>query len=177
MATAKLKKIKIDAVSFRVPQSHDETVDFIAEIGRLQRDRERIQADMNDEIAKIKERYEAQALPLAEKIKALSSGVQTWCEGNRDTLTQSNKTKTVVLASGKINWRMRPPKISLRGKEKILEELKKMGLKRFIRLIEEINKEAMLAEPNVASTVPGVSIEQSEDFVITPYETELEEVA
>lgn len=174
---AQPKRIKSEAAMFRVAQSRDEAVEFIAEIGRLQRERERIQADMNDEMAKVKERHEAMALPLGEKIRALTAGCQAWCEVHRDELTQSGKTKTAMLASGKINWRMRPPRVSLRGKERILEVLKAMGLKRFIRMVEEVNKEAMLAEPKIAATVPGVSITQSEDFVITPFETELEEVA
>jgi phage host-nuclease inhibitor protein Gam len=35
----------------------------------------------------------------------------------------------------------------------------------------------MLAEPEVAQSLTGVSISQGEDFVIVPFETELEEVA
>ena len=171
------KKVKSDAVPYLVPQNKDQANEFISEIGRLQRDRERIQADMNDDLAKIKERFEASALPLADRIRKLSLGVQLWCEANRADLTQSGKVKYAVLAAGKINWRMRPKKVVLRGKEVIVETLKSMGLARFIRTAEEVNKEALLAEEDVATAVPGISITQGEDFVITPHETQLEEVA
>jgi phage host-nuclease inhibitor protein Gam len=171
------KRVKADAAEFRAAQSREEAVDAIAEIGRLQRERARIEADMNDEMARVKEKHEEKALPLGERIRALSAGVQAWCEVNRDALTQGGKVKTAALASGKVNWRMRPPKVTLRGKDQILSALKAMSLRRFIRESEEVNKEAMLAEPQVAATVPGVSISQGEDFVITPHETELEEVA
>jgi len=132
---------------------------------------------MNDEIATIKQRYEEQAKPLGDDIRQLSQGVQVWCEANREAITQGGKVKFATLTTGKVNWRTRPPKVTLRGKESILENLKRLGLARFVRTSEEINKEAMLNEPALAKTVPGVNITQGEDFVITPFETELEEVA
>jgi phage host-nuclease inhibitor protein Gam len=170
------KRVKQEA-ALLVPKDKDQASEFISEIGRLQRERDRIEADMNDEIAKIKERYEAEALPHAERIKQLSSGVQIWCEANRSELTNDGKVKYAVLAAGKINWRMRPPKVMLRGLDAIIQTLKGMGLDRFIRATEEVNKEALLAEQEVAKAVPGISITQGEDFVITPHETQLEEVA
>ncbi len=171
------QRVKAEAAPWRVPQNRDQANECIAEIGRLQRERDRIRADMNDEVAAVKERHEAQALPLAEKIRHLSAGVQLWCEANRSELTQGGKVKFAMLAAGKINWRMRPPKVALRGKDKIIEALKAMGLSRFIRVTEEVNKEAILAEAEIAGAVPGISITRGEDFVITPHETELEEVA
>jgi len=170
-------KIKATSRAIAVPQSHDATVEQIAEIGRLQRERIRISTAMNDEIAVIKQRYEDQAQPLGQQIKELSEGVQIWCEANRNQLTQGGKVKFALLASGKINWRMRPPKVGLRGKDTIIDACKKLGLQRFLRVAEDINKEAMLAEPEIAATIQGVSITQGEDFVVTPFETELEEVA
>jgi phage host-nuclease inhibitor protein Gam len=170
-------RIKHQVTALLVPQTHDEAVEHIAEIGRLQRQRERIQASMNDELAAVKQRYEQQALPLGNDIHQLSQGVQIWAEANRAKLTNDGKVKFAQLASGKINWRMRPPKVGLRGKDSIIEACKKLGLSRFIRVAEEVNKEAMLAEPDVAQTLQGVTITQGEDFVITPFETELEEVA
>lgn len=171
------KKIKNNAVDLKVPQNRDETIEYIAEIGRLQRERERIQTAMNDEIAAIKQKYEQQAQPIGQDIKQLSEGAQIWCEANRVELTNNGKVKFAQLASGKINWRMRPPKVTLRKKEQIIEDCHQLGLTRFLRTTEDINKEAMLAEQDVAETLKGVSITQAEDFVITPYETELDEVA
>ena len=45
----------------------------------------------------------------------------------------------------------------------------------FVRNKEEINKEAMLNEPDKAKSVPGVSIVTGvEDFVIVPFEVDTE---
>jgi len=175
--TKKATRIKAEAPDLKIPQNRDETAEYIAEIGRLQRQRQRIEADMNDEIARVKEKFEALAQPLGDDIRQLSKGVQTWCDANRAQLTGGGKVKFAQLPTGKINWRTRPPKVNLKGKEVIIETLKRLGLTRFVRTIEEVNKEAMLAEPEVAVSVSGVSITQGEDFVITPYETELDEVA
>ena len=50
-------------------------------------------------------------------------------------------------------------------------------MKRFIRVKEEINKEAMLKEPELAETVRGVSITQREEFIVKPTEIEIEIVS
>jgi phage host-nuclease inhibitor protein Gam len=114
------------------------------------------------------------ATPHIEAIKLLSQGVQIWCDAHRDELTQGGKTKTATLGSGTVQWRMNPPKCVLRGTDAILKALKALGLQRFIRTKEEVNKEAILAEPAAVNAVPGIRIEQTEEFVITPFEAELQ---
>ena len=112
---SKPTRIKAEAVAF-VPQHRDACVQAVQGIGEAQRERLRIETAMNDEIAAIKTRYEEQARPYAEQIKALSQGVQTWCEAHRDELL-TGKSKTVNLASGEVKWRTRPPRVSVRNAE------------------------------------------------------------
>jgi phage host-nuclease inhibitor protein Gam len=173
----KTSRIKSGAIPHAVPQSRDEANDAIAKVGIAQRERARIQADMNDELAKVKQRFEEEAKPFNEQIEALSKGVQTWCEANRAALTRDGKVKFANFPAGEVKWRMRPPKVTLRAVDTVLETLKRLGLSRFIRTKEEPNKEAMLAEPQALEGLAGVKFEQGEDFVIVPFETELEEVA
>jgi phage host-nuclease inhibitor protein Gam len=174
--TSKPTRIKQQAAQF-VPQDRNQVIDAIAEIGRRQRERARIQAAMNDEIAAIKQRHEEAARPHGEAIERLADGVHLWCEAHRAELTNQGKTKTANLASGEVRWRKRPPSVSARGLEKILQTLKDLKLTRFIRTKEELDKEAVLAEPEAVTHIKGLSIKQGEDFVIVPFETELEEVA
>lgn len=171
------KRIRQQAASFSIPQTRDQVIEAIAEIGRRQRERERVQATMNDELAAIKQRYEEEASPHNEAIRVLSRGVQTWCEANRNQLTQDGKVKHADLPSGKVGWRMRPPSVTVRGKEAVIDLLVRMGLSRFVRVKEEVNREAILAEPEAVRGVKGISITQAEDFIIVPFETSLEEVA
>lgn len=172
----KQKKIKSDAAAFPVPQNRDEAIAAVASIGTHQRERQRIEAALNDEVAAVKQRHEEQAAPHTQAIQGHSAGVQTWAEANRADLTQGGKTKTVELPSGNISWRIRPPKVSLKAVDNIINALKGLKLKRFIRVKEEVNKEAILAEPEAVRNVTGITISQGEDFVITPFETELDEV-
>lgn len=170
-------KVKSKASVWPVPQSRDEVVTAITRIGVLQRDRDRLQSDMNDQIAAIKERFEEAARPAAEEIKGLSSGVQIWCEAHRDELTAAGKTKTVTMGSGEVRWRMTPPKVTLRAVDMVIQLLKEKGLARFLRTKEEVSKEAILADQDAVEGIAGISITQGEEFVIVPFETKLEEVA
>lgn len=52
----------------------------------------------------------------------------------------------------------------------LLKLLKKKGLDRFVRTKQEINKQALLAEEEVAATLSGVKISQREEFFIKPEE-------
>lgn len=172
-----IARIKQEAAAYPVPQTREQVVASIAEIGRRQRERQRIQAAMNDEIAAVKQRYEEQGRPHAEAIQALSQGVHTWCEANKGDLTQGGKVKSANLSSGEVRWRLRPPSVAVRSADTVIQLLRETKLTRFIRVKEEINKEAILAEPEAVSHIKGIKITQAEDFVIVPFETELEEVA
>lgn len=175
---AKRTRLKSEAAQHPVPQSMTEANDFIHRIGAAQRERDRIQTEMNERLADIKAEYEAKAQPFKAEIEERTKGVLTFCEANRDELTRSGKVKFHRFPAGEVNWRRRPPKVSVRGLAVVVERLKALKLTRFLRVKEEINKEAMLAEPDVAGAIDGVKIgSEGEDFVIVPFETELEEVA
>jgi len=160
-----------------VPQNRDEAVAAIARIGHHQRERERLKHDMDDQITRIREQYDALIQHHAEEIKALSEGVQTWAEANRAELTQGGRIKSANLMTGEIRWRMTPPSCRLVRVKEALEELKQRMLDRFIRQKEEVNKEAILADPEAVADCRWIEITQHEDFVIVPFETNLEEVA
>lgn len=170
-------RIKTKAVAVNVPQSREMAAIAIANIGALSRQLVRTESLMNDELASIKKGWEEAAEPLRAQIAALNQGVQTWAEANRDTLTQNGKVKTCALTTGEIAWRMRPPSVRITGAEAVLDTLRRLGLKRFIREKEEVNKDAILNEPEAVAHVPGIAISQGEDFVVVPFEAELAEVA
>jgi phage host-nuclease inhibitor protein Gam len=169
-------RIKSAAVAHPVPQTREDVVDAIARIGEAQRERDRIQADMNDALAKLREQYEDRARPFADRITELSRGVQLYCEAHRDELTNNGKTKTHAFSSGEVRWRMRPPSVAIRAADVVIDTLKALGLGRFVRTKEEINKEAILADADAVAGIKGVTITQKEDFVVVPWDTELEQV-
>ena len=170
------QRIKAAAATF-VPASRLEADEAIRQIGEFQRQREMIQTALNDRLAALKAEAETTAAPIAEAIRALGAGVQVWAEANRAELTRDGKTKLVRLGNGEIRWRMRPPSVTVRAAGIVIEALKSFGLERFIRVKEEVDKERILAEPAAVDGVPGITIKQTEDFVIVPFATELEEVS
>ncbi|MBF0165980.1 MAG: host-nuclease inhibitor Gam family protein [Magnetococcales bacterium] len=170
------QRVKSQAVTISVPQSREETDAAIARIGTLQLQRTRIHADKDERLAAIDREFKVLIEPLDEEIRTRAAGVQAWCEANRDRLTRDRKVKYGDFPAGQVKWRMRPPKVSLRAVEMLITILLERGLGRFIRTKQEVNKEAILAEPEAVAGVPGIKIEQGEDFVIEPFETKLEEV-
>jgi phage host-nuclease inhibitor protein Gam len=110
---------------------------------------------------------------LSEQIKTLQAGVQAYCEAHRDELTDGGRVKTANFVTGEVQWRQRPPSVSVRGSDSVIDTLKRLGLGKFVRTKEEVNKEAILNEPEEVRGVAGLNIVTGvEDFVITPFEQE-----
>lgn len=166
-------KTEAAAVAF---QSREEVDAAIAQIGHAQRERAAIAVAMNAELAAVRDRYEQAAAPHAAVIKEFGHGVQIWAEAHRDELTKGGKTKTAKLASGEISWRTRPPKVRIVGEGIVVQALRTLGLDRFLRTKTEIDKTAILADPDAVTSVKGITLTQGEDFVIKPFATEIEEV-
>jgi len=171
------KKLKSKALVVQAPQSSDEVVEHIRVIGDLTRQRTRLAATMNDGIAVLQEQYALEADPINKRIEALQAGVHVWCEANRATITNNNKVKFADFVTGTVKWRAKPPSVGLRKIEAVIEMLKANGLQRFIRTKEEVNKDAILAEPKAVTGIAGITINSGdEEFVIEPHEQELDGV-
>jgi phage host-nuclease inhibitor protein Gam len=169
-----MSRTKTRGANLPVPQNKDDAARAVQEIGTTDRQIARMEADLNDAIAEMKRQAEALAQPLRERRDAVTEGLKVWAEANRDKLTDGGRVKSADLGTGKISWRFRPPSARVTKVEAVLEHLKKLGLQRFIRVKEEPNKDAMLAEPDVARTVAGVTIgSEGEDFIVEPFEVEL----
>ena len=159
-----------------VPQNKDEANAFIAQIGEHQRARQQIEIAMNEAMAPIKRHHEERAAVHAEEITKRTEGLMRWCDANRQDLTKG-KTKAVSMAAGEIFWRLRPPKVTVHGKDAVIETFERMGLKGFLRTKKEIDKEAILREPDKVAAIQGVSVgSEGEDFGVKPFATELEEL-
>ena len=160
-----------------VPQSKTECAEYIRLAGDLQREFERRRAAMNDAIGAITQEYQPELEALGKRIEATQEGVQAWCEAHRVELCGENDKlgKTANFVTGTVQWRQRPPSVAIRGADTVIETLERMGLGRFVRNKPEVNKEAMLNEPEVVRGIAGVKIVTGvEDFVVTPFEAKAE---
>lgn len=169
-----MAKAKTRGANLPVPQNRDEAAEAVRIIGERNREVARIELDLSDAIAALKEAAEKQAQPLREQATALTEGLKTWAEANRDAITGGKKVKFADLGTGKISWRFRPASVRITKVDQVIEQFKALGLKRFIRVTEELNKDAMRADPDKARLVAGVSIgSEGEDFIVEPFEAEL----
>lgn len=167
-------RTKTAGANLPVPQSRDDAARAVREIGDDRRHLARLETEMNDRIARLKEGYEAKAEPIRERIVAGTEGLKIWAEANRTALTGGDKTKTVDLGTGEVKWRLRPPSVRITKVEDVLGRLRELALTRFIRVKEEVNKDAILADPETARTVTGIAIGTAgEDFIVEPFEAAL----
>ncbi len=161
-----------------IPTSRQDLVDKIAELGRHERMRSKIEVEMNNAIAKIKQRHEEEVDPINKSIKSLTAGITAFCEVHRSELTDNEKVKTVNLPSGTVSWRKCPPSVRLTEPEKIIKLLKDKGLEKFIRVKEEVNKDLILSEQAAVAGVKGIAIvKEKEELAIEPFEVKLDAVA
>lgn len=168
-------RLKTPAAS-SVPQSKTDCAAYIKNLGDVQRDFERSKAEMNDAIANITKSFAPVLEALQTRMTVLQTGIHTWCEANRATLCEG-QGKTANLVTGEVSWRQRPPSVTIRGADTVIETLKRMHLERFVRTKEEVNRDAMLNEPDAVRGIAGITINTGiEDFSITPFSVEVEAV-
>ncbi|MCL1860685.1 MAG: host-nuclease inhibitor Gam family protein [Proteobacteria bacterium] len=158
-------------------QSKEEAMDAIRALGDAQRELVRLETAINDQIAVITAREKDRIDALKERVETLTTSVHWWCEANRATLCAGGG-KTANLVTGEVSWRQRPPSVTLRAVDKVIDTLKRLRLGRFIRTKEEVNKEAILADPKAVAGVAGITVVQGiEDFAITPFEVDIQRSA
>lgn len=163
-------RLKAPAQAY-VPQTRDDAAADIRKIGDLQRNLLRATTEMNDAVAAVTHNFQPRLDALREQLQILQDGVQGYCEAHRLELTDGGKVKTANLVTGAVQWRQRPPSVSVRGAEAVIETLKRLGLGKFVRVKEEVNKDAILNEPDEARGVSGITVINGvEDFIITPFE-------
>ena len=170
------RKMKRAAEAVPVPQNMDQANAALAEIGEARRKLTVIQAAMEEAVTDVTAKAEAEAQPLHRQIEALTRGLQVFAEANRDLLTDQGKRKTAVLGAGELGWRTRPPSVRVGNLKSAIGWLISEGgeLLRFIRTKHELDKEAMLKEPEAAKAVPGITIGSGgEEFFVQPLTQQL----
>jgi phage host-nuclease inhibitor protein Gam len=167
-----MTRTKKPAVASYVCQSKEEAMGAIRELGDAQRELARIETFVNDAIARITDGRKEEIDAIRNRIETLTGGIHLWCEANRAALCGAGKTANLI--TGEVAWRQRPPSVSVRSAEKVIETLKKLSLARFVRTKEEVNKEAILAEPMAVTGIAGITVVTGvEDFSVTPFEVEV----
>ncbi len=193
MAKAKAKEVPVIVV----PQSYEAADALMRELGKVQRDLGKKELRLAGKVAKLTEVIERTAGPLKARIRQIEAELQAYAEANRSKLLEGEE-KHHDMPAGRLGWRSNPASVDWKSKfnaEKIIEGVKALAerlaasdgpedqdnavlVDTFIRLKEEPNKQAMLANPKLAILVPGVKIGSSgETFYVQPVIAVLSEAA
>lgn len=158
-----MKKIVSLAV---VPSSLTEANTIMVQIGECQRALLAITTKLEADVASLRAVANLEAGPLETKIKSLTASLKAYANAHRPTLLQGEK-KSVVLPGGEFGWRLPPYKVTFSrgGEAKAKQTITELGLEQYLRIITEVDKEALLKERTV---IPGVKYSQVEQFYVKP---------
>ncbi len=108
--------------------------------------------------------------PLQAEALELGKQVYAFAVQHKTELTDGGTHKTVKLPmrAGSFAWYTTPPAITIENAQEVLQRIKELGLLRFVRTKEEVNREALLQEHTIASTIAGVTVSRQDKFAIKP---------
>lgn len=126
-------------------------------------------AEMNEALARVRERYEAETQALRETSELLQAKINAWADKHPEEFA---KKKSIEMVHGICGYRTSPPALkTVRGVTWAkVTGLLKNALPAYVRTKEEVDKEALLANRNVignaALMTVGLRVEQAENFFI-----------
>lgn len=172
------KQIKTQALP--VPATQPEAERLLSRIGELQGRVTRLELDQQARIQAINESFGESVAAVNEEITATFQALHAWAEAHKGELLKGD-AKTAKLATGTLSWRSTPPAVKVTKTDKVLEQLHAKRLFKFIRSIEEVDKEALLraygdGDEEAIEGIAGIKITSREEFVAKPYASELERV-
>lgn len=153
-------------------RSYDDMDQTLLLIADCETQLQKAEAEMNEQIQKIRDEYEINTHSVRAIKASLESEMEKFCIVNK---VDFEKSRSRELVHGTIGFRNTPPKVALLNRkykwDTVLELLAKVRFgKDFIRTKEEINKEQVLAsyaakeidDQKLASV--GMKVDQSEEF-------------
>lgn len=136
----------------------------LGEIGAIDREIDRIETDMQEQIDGIKALAARKAKPLQEKRRALSDALATFATLNRRDLFR--KSKSLDLGFGVIGFRLSTSISQLRGVtvDMTIERMRELKLSDGIRIKESVDKEACGGWPDERLELVGLKRQQKDAF-------------
>lgn len=167
----KTKRIKLTHPAIKTREQMD---NLVGEITSITLDERSIKTEMDDRIMNIRAEYEGRLIEIQLQYDQKMALARDWAEANP---SEFGKLKSIEFTHGLLGWRTGTPKLkNLTGwtLDRVLEAIKAIPkfAKRFVRLAETVNKEAILADREILSPDElrsiGVRIIQEETFFVDP---------
>ena len=133
------------------------------------------EARMNEEVLAIQKRHEEETRGAREKVVANEKQIELYCIEHRDEFVGS---KTKDLNYGTVSFRNPPAKLTLLHGftwETVLALLKKLKMDQFVRMKEEVDKDAIKEQLPDAEELAqvGLRLAQNEQFYYETKEVEI----
>lgn len=147
----------------------NETVD---EIARLEVQKRRLEADRDKAVQDVLAKHDLKIEEIAAQIKSLASMAGIYCKAMREAVF--GKLKSAASALTRFGLRDGTPKLCLLSRkdtwEQVAEKLKEKHPGKFIRTVEEVDKEAIKAAKFSAAELAelGLRMDSTETFFVDP---------
>lgn len=164
-------------------KSFEDLDSALLELGKLTASFTKKEADMNEELQKVTERFTEDTAELSGQIASYEDAIEKFCKEHKAEFTE---TRSKALNHGTVGFRTNPPKVVQLNKkwktESSLAFLKKLFGKKYTREKLEIDKAAILADyaaeklsdEDLAGA--GLRVDQDETFSAEPNWIELKSV-
>ena len=160
------RRVKQDVLP--VPSTREEADRLIARLGEIQRETAVLDAALAERVAVARRDAETLAQPLKAEAALIYAAVEAWATAHRSAL-MTGAARSARLPSGTIGWRTTPPAVRIEQQQHVLALLlAERRYQRFVRNKVEIDRSALLREPDAAEEIPGITIVQRDEFYVEP---------
>ncbi|WP_304223049.1 host-nuclease inhibitor Gam family protein [Gracilinema caldarium] len=134
----------------------------LKELCALEAEIERIDSEGEKQIAAIKAKTAEAGKDLRERVKEISATIKAFCDYHKGEYFKDKKS--IDLAFGTIGYRLTPPSISI--SKQTLPLMKQLGMAGYIRIKEEVDKEALLTlDDDILAQIEAVKKQKNEFFI------------
>jgi phage host-nuclease inhibitor protein Gam len=149
-----------------VPNTLAEANVLLMKLGEYERDLAATALTLEAAIAGAKEAANQIAGPIEAVYAATEKALLAYATRERKSLLPGSK-KSVILPGGEFGWRTTPGKVSISkvAAESIVDNLKSLGLTKYLRVTTEVDREALLKD---RPTLSGVRYAKTEKFYVKP---------
>lgn len=147
-----------------VPCSLSEADVLLGQLGTTQDEINNIEKELKEKIVALKAEAEKKLHPLTVARDGKINALFAFADPRKAQLTQ--EARSVALSSGVFGWRMTTPRVETEGSdEEIIALLKQTGNGEFIRILEEVDRQALLVKKPI---IKGISYAQDDEFFVVP---------
>lgn len=159
-----IKRIKKTLTA--IPASVAEAATYLVSIGEKQREINRIKRETKAKVDEVNAAANKEIADLKRDRDNFFVALFGFAAPRKKELTKDRRT--VSTSAGSFGWRWTTPSVELaegRTDQDIIATLKKLGLPQYVRVIEELDRDALLRDRPL---VRGVSYTQRDEFFAKP---------